>query len=189
VQVSQLAQHLAVFSIEALDETGIVQFGLAPGLAQIAKLVQALHDRLPARRGHLLPTRKQPLFNVAPLVGSQLLPDSLALPEFLLLRRTQFVPGFKTPADSRLLIGRQILETLVILKKFFLLVRGQLLETLHSLGRQLIQVPSINAGVHTVPPRELRTVWRSLVNLAVSLAENGRAEEAGRQKRSPELGT
>jgi len=184
-----LAEHLAVFGVEAFEETGIVQLGLAPGFAQIAKLVQALHDRLPAWLGHLLPTRKQPLFNVAPLVGSQLLPDSLALAEFLLLRRTQFVPGFKTPADSRLLIGRQILETLVILKKFFLLVRGQLLETLHRLGRQLIHVPSINAGVHAVPPRELRTAWRSLASLAVSLAESGRAEEAGGQKRSPELGT
>ena len=190
MQVSELAQHLAIFNVQSFEETGIVQFGLAPRFIQIAELVQALHDCLPAGRGHLLPTRKQPLFDFAPLVGSQLLPDSLALPEFLLLRRSQFIPGVETTADSRLLVGRQILETLVILKKFFLLVPGHLLETLHGLGRQAIHVPSISgAGVHAVPPRELRTVWRSLANLAGPLAEDGRAEQAGRQKCRPELGT
>src|SRR6202035_6177667 len=107
--------------------------------------------------------RKQPLLHVAPLVRSQLLPDSLALAKFLLLRWAQFIPRFKTLADARLLIGRHILEALVILQKFVLLVRRHFLEPLHGPGRQI--TVSISAGVHAIASRKLRTAWRTLVDL------------------------
>ena len=115
MEVGKLAKHLAVLGIQASDETRVVQPGLALRLAQIAKLVQALHDRLAAWWRQLLPARQQRLLNFAPLLGSHLLPDSLAFAEFLLLRRSQFIPGLQALADSRLLVGRQISEALVIL--------------------------------------------------------------------------
>jgi len=75
---------------------------LALRFAQIAKLVQALHDRLAAKRRQLPPTRKQRLLNLPPLVGSHLLPDTLAFAECLLLRRSQLIPSLEALADSRL---------------------------------------------------------------------------------------
>ncbi len=108
MQVGQLAEHLAVLGVQAFDETGVVQPGLAVRFVQIAKLVQALHDRQASRRRKLLPTWKQRLPNFPLLVGSHLLPDSLAFAEFLLLRRSQLIPGLQALADSRLLVRRQI---------------------------------------------------------------------------------
>ena len=106
MQMRELAEHFTVLWVQAFDETGIVQPGQAVRFAQIAKLVQALHNRLAARRRHLLPARKQRLPNFPLLVGSHLLPNSLALAEFLLLRRIQFIPGLETLADSLLLVRR-----------------------------------------------------------------------------------
>ena len=111
MQVGKLAEHFAVLGAETLDETGVVQPGLAVRFAQIAKLVQTLHDRLAAWRRQLLPARKQRLPNLPLLLGRHLLPDSLAFAEFLLLRRTQFIPSLETLADSLLLVRREHSET------------------------------------------------------------------------------
>ena len=148
VQVGKLAEHLAVLEVHSFDETGVVQPGLAVWFAQIAKLVQALHDCVTAKRRQLLPARKQGLPNFPLLVGSHLLPDSLAVAEFLLLRRSQFIPGLETLADSRLLVGRQISKSLVVLQKLFLLVRGHFPEAVKGLGRQVVHVPRVGAGAH-----------------------------------------
>src|ERR1700680_4352696 len=138
----ELAEHFAVLGVQAIDEAGIAQPGLALRFAQIAKLVQALHDRLAAWRRHLLPARKQRLPNFPLLVGSVLLPHSLALAEFLLLRWIQFIPGLETLADSFLLVRRETSEALVVLEKFFLSVRRHVLEALEHLGWQAVHVPA-----------------------------------------------
>src|SRR3984893_59985 len=140
--MGELAEHFAVLGVQAFDETGVVQPGLAFRFAQITKLVQALHDRLAAWRRQLLPTRKQRLPNFPLLVGSHLLPHSLALAELLLPRRTQFIPGLETLADSLLLVGRQISEALIVLEKLLLPVRRHVLEALEHLGWQAVHVPT-----------------------------------------------
>jgi hypothetical protein len=140
--MGELAEHFAVLGVQAFDETGVVQPGLAFRFAQITKLVQALHDRLAAWRRQLLPTRKQRLPNFPLLVGSHLLPHSLALAELLLPRRTQFIPGLETLADSLLLVGRQISEALIVLEKLLLPVRRHVLEAREHLGWQAVHVPT-----------------------------------------------
>ena len=179
VQMGKLAEHLAVFKVQAFHETGVIQSGLTLRFAQIAKLVQALHDRLTARRRQLLPARKQCLLDFAPLVGSHLLPNSLAFAEFLLLCRSQFIPCLETLANSRLLVSGQISEAFVILKKLFLLVRGHLAEVLESPGRQVVHVPRVPSRTHD---RAVRRVARPagrlcLADLADLLTEGGRTEQ------------
>jgi hypothetical protein len=194
VQMGKLAEHLAFFKVQAFGETRVVQPGLTLGFAQIAKLVQALHDRLTARRRQLLPARKQRLLDFAPLVGSHLLPNSLALAEFLLLRGSQFIPGLETLANSRLLVRRQISEAFVILKKLFLLVRGHLAEVLESPGRQVVHVPTVasRTGGWAVLRVALPAGRLCLANLADLLTGGGRTEQTRSQQgetNSPELKT
>src|SRR3979490_405367 len=119
-------------------------------IAQIAELVQALHDCLTAWRRQLLPSRKQSLLNFTPLFGSQLLPDSLPLAELLLLRRRQIIPGLETLADSRLLVRRQVPEALVVLEELFLPLGRHILEALKHLGRQVVFVPGVDTRTHPV---------------------------------------
>ena len=185
MQMGELAEHFAVFNAQASGETGIAQPGLPLRLTQIAKLVQALHDGLPAWRRQLLPARKQRLLHFVPLIGSHLLPDLLALSEFLLLCRVQFIPGLETLADSRLLIRRQIPETLIVLEESFLAVRRHILEALKHLGRQVVPgVDTRTHGVRAIRPWELRAAWRRLrlADFVELLPEGGRTEQAGRQE-------
>src|ERR1700687_4258271 len=196
--MGELAEHFAVLGVQAFDETGVVQAGLAVQFVQIAKLVQALHDRLAAWRRQLLPARKQRLPNFPLLVGSHLLPHSLTLAKFLLLRGIQFIPGLETLADSLLLVRRQISEALVVLEKFFLPVRRHVLEALEHLGWQAVHVPTpvdIRAR-HYV--RAVRRLWARpagrlcLAYLAELLPEGGRTEQSRCQEggqNSPELET
>jgi hypothetical protein len=140
--------------------------------------VQALHDCLTAWRRQLLPARKQSLLNFTPLFGSHLLPDSLAIAELLLLRRSQIIPGLETLADSRLLVRRQVPEALVVLEKLFLPLGRHILEALKHLGRQVVLVPGVDTGTHAVRAfrlGELRAVWRRLclANLVELLTERG----------------
>ncbi len=162
MQVGQLAEHLAVLGVQAFDETGVVQPGLAVRFVQIAKLVQALHDRLAARRRKLLPTWKQRLPNFPLLVGSHLLPDSLAFAEFLLLRRSQLIPGLQALADSRLLVRRQISEALVVLKEFFLPVWRHVPEALKRVWRQIVQVPGVGTRKHGIRTIQLPASFPAL---------------------------
>ena len=182
--MGELAEHFAVLGVQAFDETGVVQPGLAFRFAQITKLVQALHDRLAAWRRQLLPTRKQRLPNFPLLVGSHLLPHSLALAELLLPRRTQFIPGLETLADSFLLVGRQISEALIVLEKLLLPVRRHVLEALEHLGWQAVHVPTavdIRTG-HYI--RAVRRLWARpagrlcLAYLTELLPAGGRTEQS-----------
>ena len=137
------------------------------------------------------------MLNLLPLVGSHLLPDALAFPECLLLRRSQLIPGLKALADSRLLIRRQIPEALVVLEEFLLPVRRHIFEALEDLRGQAVRLPWVAPrphGVRAVGPRELRAArWRlRLANLAELLPEGRRTEQSRRQEsgqKSPELGT
>ena len=186
--MGELAEHFAVLGVQAFDETGVVQPGLAFRFAQITKLVQALHDRLAAWRRQLLPTRKQRLPNFPLLVGSHLLPHSLALAELLLPRRTQFIPGLETLADSLLLVGRQISEALIVLEKLLLPVRRHVLEALEHLGWQAVHVPTpaptpvdIRTRHYVRAVRRLRTPSAGrlcLANLAELLPAGGRTEQS-----------
>jgi hypothetical protein len=158
MQMGELAEHLAVLRVQAVQETRVIQLGLAGWFTQITKLVQALHDRLAAWRRQLLPARKQRLANLPLLLGSHLLPNSLALAEFLLLRWSQLIPSLETLADSRLLVRRQISEALVVLEEFFLPVGRHIPEAFKHLGRQVVPVPGGSPGTYGVwafRPREL----------------------------------
>ena len=134
MQVGKLAERLAVLGIQAFYETGVVQLGLAVRFAQVAKLVQTLHDRLAACRRQLLPAWKQRLPNFPLLLGRHLLPDSLAFTELLLLRWSQLIPGLETLADSLLLVRREHSETQVVLEKLLLSLRRHVLEALKHFG-------------------------------------------------------
>jgi len=113
-----------------------------------------------------------------PLVGSQLLPDSLALAEFLLLRRTQFVPGFKTPADFAPADRAADFGSARYSQEIFPACPGAAAGDAHRLGRQLIHVPSINAGVHArSAPRNCERrggAWPVLLYLWPKAAEQRR---------------
>ncbi len=162
MQVGELAEHLAILGVQAFDEIGVVQPGLAVRFAQIAKLVQALHDGLAARRRKLLPTRKQRLPNFALLLGSHLLPNPLAFAEFLLLRRSQFIPGLQALADSRLLVRRQISEALVVLEEFFLPVRRHVPEALKHVWWQVVHVPGVGTREHGIRTIQLPASFPAL---------------------------
>lgn len=140
VQVCKLLEHIAVFTTHALREGGIIQFGLAVGLAQIAQGVQALQDRLTARLRQLLPVREHRLAHIGPLLGRHLLPDALAIAQILLLDGRQTIPRLEVLMNLGLLLRRKALESLIVLQEFFLLVGRKFLQTLHGLGGQIPRV-------------------------------------------------
>ncbi len=172
VQVGELGESLAILGVQAFDETGIVQLRLTVRLAQIAKLVQTLHDCLAAWWRQLLPARKQRLSNFPLLLGRHLLPNPLAFAEFLLLPRSQPIPGLQTLANLRLLLRKQIPEALVVLQEFFLPVRRHILEAFECSRRQIVHVPRSRrlSGIALGPHGILAVLFLLLLLLASLLA-------------------
>lgn len=89
MQMAQIAQRSAVFFAHAPSEVGIPQMLITRELRHVLQYAQALFNRFLSLRRQIAPVRQHIIFNVIALLGSHLLPHSLAVAHVLLLLRRQ----------------------------------------------------------------------------------------------------
>jgi hypothetical protein len=89
VQMAQIAQRSAVFFAHPPSEVGVSEMLIARKLRHVLKNTQALLNRFLPLRRQIAPGRQHLIFDVIALLGSHLLPHSLAVAQVLLLLRRQ----------------------------------------------------------------------------------------------------
>jgi hypothetical protein len=89
MQMAQIAQRSAVFFAHPPSKIWVPQMLIARELRHVLKNSQALLNRFLSLRRQIAPVRQHIIFNVIALLGSHLLPHSLAVAHVLLLLRRQ----------------------------------------------------------------------------------------------------
>ena len=129
-QVREIAEHLPVLWVQAVEKCFVVKLGGALGFIQAAKLAQLAENSLAPDGQSSLPLRQQRVAHIALLLRREAIPHLLAIEQRLALLRREAVPALHLLANLRLALRWKREEPLIVIEEPLLLLRRHLAQAI-----------------------------------------------------------